>query len=223
MISTISLLLLLVLVLIIIIHGLVRLNTNYVYDLSKDRTCNFFEIYDVNTLIKKSPACSNKIHIDDFLPENVKIKIFPEKGWGLVSQVALNKNDIIYKSLLRRFPDDGSAIEVTSKELGEKKIDKDIHCGHIEKKYDLFSYFDCFLNHDNNPSAYHDDELIIDNGNIYLVLRATKPINIGEELTINYFYTNEYIYYISAYISYISKNIQSTFSSLKHHSGELNS
>jgi hypothetical protein len=188
-------------------HSVVILNTNYVYDLLTNRTFNYFEIYNVGALSQKIPECSNTIHIDDFLPEHIKLMNFPDKGWGLISQIPIEKNTIIYKSLLERFPNNGSAIEIISKDLGIKKIDKNVHCGDIEKIYDIFSYYDCFLNHDNNPSAYHDDELTIENGNIYIVLRAAKTINVGEELTINYFYINKYKYYIRSYISYMLKYI----------------
>lgn len=191
--------------LLIIIHSLVILNTNYVYDLSENRTCNFFEIYDVNVLIKNLPVCSNKILIDNFLPDTIKIKNFPDKGWGLVSQRSFLKNDIIYKTQLVRFPTND--IEIISKDLGAKKIDKNIHCGDIGKKYDLFSYYDCFLNHKNEPSAYHDCDMLIEDGNIYIVLRAAKNINAGEEITINYLYLNLYIYHIRTYISYLVKYI----------------
>jgi hypothetical protein len=151
------------------------------------------------------PVSANTILIDDFLPETIKIKNFADKGWGLVSQRSFLKNDSIYKTQIVRFPSNG--IEIISNDLGIKIIDKDIHCGDIGRKYDLFSYYDCFLNHDNYPSAYHDDELTIENGNIYIVLRAARKINIGEELTINYMYLNLYIYYIRAYISYMIKYI----------------
>jgi hypothetical protein len=90
---------------------------------------------------------------------------------------------------VRRFPNE---IEVFSKEHGLKKIDKDVHLGDLDKKYNLFSYYNCFLNHADNPSAYHDTDLIIENGNIYVVLRASKNIEPGEELTINYLYRQNY-------------------------------
>jgi len=216
------LIVILILVLILITHSLVVLNTNYVYDLMANRTCNYFEIYDVVALSQKSPECNNTIHIDEFLPVSIKIKNFPDKGWGLVSQIPIEKNTIIYKSLLARFPSNGSTIEIISKDLGIKKIDKDVHCGDIEKIYDIFSYYDCLLNHDDNPSAYHDDELIIDNGNIYIVLKAAKTINVGEELTINYFYINKYVFYMRSYISYVSKIAKSTLA-INKSPGTLNS
>lgn len=175
--------------------------TNYVYDLSENRTFNYFEIYDINDLLLKTKECSNKIQIDNFLPEHITIDKFPDKGWGLVTKIAYRKDDIIYKCLVERFPNND--IEVYSKEHGIKKIDKDVHLGDLDKKYNLFIYYDCFLNHDSNPSAYHDTNLMIDNGNIYVILRASKNIEAGEELTINYFYINKYVYYVRSYISYM--------------------
>jgi len=185
------------LVLILILFFTVE-KRNYVYDLS-DRSFNYFEIYDINDLLLKIKESSNKIQIDNFLPEHIKIDNFSDKGWGLVTKIPFRKDDIIYKCPVRRFPN--KDIEVFSKEHGIKKIDKDVHLGDLDKKYNLFSYYNCFLNHDNNPSAYHDVNLIIENGNIYVVLRASKNIEAGEELTINYFYINEYVYYARSFIT----------------------
>jgi hypothetical protein len=178
---------------------------NYVYDLSQNRSFNYFEIYSVNDLLLKTEESSSKIQIEDFLPAHIRIDTFPDKGWGLVTKIACRKNDVIYRALVRRFPNE---IEVFSKEHGVKKIDKDVHLGDLDKKYNLFSYYNCFLNHSDNPSAYHDTDLMIENGNIYVVLRASKNIEPGEELTINYFYINEYVYYARSYMNFILKQFQ---------------
>jgi len=185
----------------LLLHILLLRNTKFVYNLSENRTCNYFEIYNIKEFIQEIRISSNKILIDDFLPENIEIKNFPDKGWGLVSKVIFKKDDIIYKCPLARFPEDG--IEFISKDHGIKKINKNIHCGDIQKKYNLFSYFDCLLNHANNSNAYHDTLLLIDSGKIYVVLRALDTIHQGDEITINYLYLNEYIYYFCSFLQYI--------------------
>ena len=185
----------------LLLHILLLRNTKLVYNLSENRSCNYFEIYNIKEFIQGIHISSNKILIDDFLPENIEIKNFPDKGWGLVSKVIVKKDDIIYKSPLARFPEDG--IEFISKDHGIKKINKKIHCSDLEKKYKLFTYFDCLLNHDNNPSAYHDTSLLIDSGKIYVILRALDTIHPGNEITIDYYYLNEYIYYFRSFLQYI--------------------
>ena len=177
--------------------------TDYVHDLSRTRKCNYFEIYDIVSICKTIPICSNEIHIDKYLPESIGISVFAEKGWGLVSKIACKKDDILYKSLVRRFPTDGSGIKLISKEHGEKQIEKNIHCGYIERQHDLFSHFDCLLNHSDNPNAYHDINLWIENNNVYVVLKAARDITAGEEITINYMYLFKYVYYVQSYTHYL--------------------
>lgn len=197
---------LMILVSISIIHLYNLKKTNYVYDLSFNRKCNFFEIYDIDNLKKFLKKCPNEIIIDDYLPKWINIMIFPEKGWGLVTKKPFKKNEIIYKVPILLYPEGG--IDVLSKRFGRKKITKEIHCDDIGKKYGIFSYYDAFLNHSNNPSAYHDILLIIENKKIFIVLKAYKDISIDTELTINYLYLNKYIYLIKSYINLVSKNFK---------------
>jgi hypothetical protein len=72
---------------------------NYVYDLSQNRSFNYFEIYSAKDLLLKTAECSSKIQIDDFLPAHIRIDTFPDKGWGLVTKVAFRKNDVIYREV----------------------------------------------------------------------------------------------------------------------------
>ena len=177
--------------------------TDYVYDLSGTRKCNYFEIYDIDSICKTIPISLNEIDIDEYLPESIGISVFKDKGWGLVSKISFKKDDIIYKCLIRRFPTDGSSIKLISKEHGVKQIEKDIHCGDMEQQHNLFAYFDCLLNNSHNPNAYHDINLWIENGNVYVVLKAARDITAGEEITINYIYLLKYIYYFKSYIHYM--------------------
>jgi hypothetical protein len=196
-----------VIIAVISFHMFLKSKTDYVHDLSGIRKCNYFEIYDIDSIWKMIPISPNEIQLDEYLPESIGISVFKDKGWGLVSKIAFKKDDIIYKSLIRRFPTDGSKIKLISKEHGEKQIEKDIHCGEIERQYDLFTHFDCLLNNSNNPNAYHDVNFWIEDGNAYEVLKAARDITAGEELTINYIYLSEYVIYIQSYISYIYDHI----------------
>jgi len=185
----------------IIVHLFIIYKTNYVYDLTCNRTCNYFEIYNIDDLCNKISVCPIKIQIDDYLPECIKIDVFQDKGWGLVSKKTFKNGDIIYKSLIGRFPEVDS-ITLISKEHGIKNIEKDIHCGEITRKHDLFTYYDCLLNHSNEPNAQHENNLLVDNGSIYVVLKANRDISVGEELTINYIYLQKYVYYMNSYIEH---------------------
>ena len=197
---------LMILISLSIIHLYILKQTNYVYDLSLNRKCNYFEIYDIDNLKKSLKKCPNEIIIDDYLPKWINIMTFPKKGWGLVTKKPFKKNEIIYKVPILLYPEGG--IEVISKTLGRKKITKEIHCGDMEQIYGLFSCYDIFLNHSDNPSAYHDILLIIENKNIFIVLKAYKNIPIDTELTINYLYLNKYIYLIQSYISLVLRNFK---------------
>lgn len=188
-----------------IIHLYILKQTNYVYDLSHNRKCNYFEIYDIYNLKKLIKKCPNKLIIDDYLPEWINIETFPKKGWGLVSKKSFKKNEIIYKVPILLYPDEG--IEVISKTLGRKKIIKEVHCGDMEQTYGLFSCYDIFLNHSDSPTAYHDILLLIENNNLFIVLKAHKNIPANTELTINYLYLNKYIYLTQSYISLLSRNL----------------
>lgn len=212
---TIILSIIITITIIISIHIFLKSKTDYVYDLTRNRKCNYFEIYDIESIYKTIPICSNEIDIDKYLPESIGISIFKDKGWGLISKIACKKDDIIYKSPVARFPSDGSKINFISKEHGVKQIEKDIHCGDMEREYGLFCYFDCLLNHNNNPNAYYDINLLIEDGNIYVVLKAMRDIAAGEEITINYIYLDKYMYYFKSYISYIYNYISNAYSIIK--------
>jgi hypothetical protein len=196
-----------VIIAVISVHMCLKSKADYVHDLTRNRKCNYFEIYDIDAICKTIPECSNEVHIDKYLPESIGISVFKEKGWGLVSKIACKKDDILYKSLVGRFPTDGSGIKLISKEHGVKQIEKDIHCGDIERQHDIFSYFDCLLNHSDAANAYHDINLWIENGSVYVVLKAKRDIPAGEEITINYIYLFKYVYYFQSYIHYIYDHI----------------
>ena len=195
---------LIILFLILLIIYIIK-NTNYVYDLSIDRTFNYFEIYNIEKIKKQLPIYPNVSIIDNYLPEHIIISNFQDKGWGLLTNKSFTKDEIIYNAPIYIFPNNG--IKITSKQLGVKNIEKDIHCGDIAKKHNLFSSYDCFLNHSDNPNAYHSNLFFIKNNAVYVVLKASRNIHLGDELTIDYIYLNKYIYYINSYITYLTSTI----------------
>jgi len=204
MVLLVTLIIILIILVNIVVYTLVFKNIDYVYDLSHNRTCNLFELDNIDKLRQLIPICPNKMHIDNYLPEWIDIRIFPDKGWGLITKKAFKKDDIIYMVPILEYPNGG--IEIISKTLGVKKIEKEIHCGEMEQLYNLFCCYDCFLNHNYNSSTYHDNLLTIKDGNIHVVLRASRNIDVGTELTINYMYLNEYVYYISSYVNCVYKH-----------------
>jgi hypothetical protein len=189
-------------VILIIFIFFIIIKTDYVYDLSHNRKCNYFEIYDINKLLSYISVSSNKIMIDEYLPEWIEIKTFPKKGWGLVSKKSFKKGEVIYEVPVLIYPEEG--VEIISKKYGNKILDKNDHFGDLEQKYNLFSYYDCLLNHDDEPNAYHDTSILIKDKKVYFILKAFRDIAIGDELTINYLYLDEYVYYIASFVDYIS-------------------
>ena len=129
----------------IIIKMCILAKTEFVHDLSINRKFTIFEIYNINKFKNHISTYNSVIHIDDTLPENISIHKFPVKGWGLISNKSFKKNEIIYKAEILKYPEKG--ILVKSKLHGVKRINKEIHCGDLSKKYNLLSVYDCFLNH----------------------------------------------------------------------------
>ena len=75
-------------VIILILIFFILKNRKYVYDLSDNRLCNYFEIYDIKTFMELIPYSKNKILIDQYLPKHIQIHEIPKKGWGLVTTKA---------------------------------------------------------------------------------------------------------------------------------------
>ena len=194
------------LIFLLYIYFLLR-NINYIYDLSKNIRCNIFQIYNLNLIINLLPTASNKIFIDKILPNGIQINNFPQKGWGLIIKKDFKKNEIIYNCPIEKFPN--GEIVIISKTFGEKKIDKNIHLGELERRYNIICHYDCFLNHDNLPTAYHDISILISDNKAYITLKATKDIKSGSELTIDYKKLNISYIYLKSFISLIKDTNQS--------------
>jgi hypothetical protein len=175
---------------------------DYIYDLSISRKFNYLDIHDIDHFIRNIPECPNNINIDTYLPKSVSIKIFPEKGWGIVANKDFKKDDIIYICPISRYP---GTITIISKEHGTKKIDKDIHMGDMAKKFDLFCYYDSLLNHSYNSNSYHDIQLFTHKNQLFTILIASTTIDKGDEITINYLELIEAVYLLKSYLQAIFK------------------
>ena len=185
-----------IIIVISIIYILSLIKRDYIYDLSISRKFNYFDIHDIDKFIKTIPECSNNINIDSYLPESVSIKTFPEKGWGLIANRDFKKDDIIYICPISRYPD--GIITITS-EHGNKEICKDIHMGDMAKRFDLFCYYDCLLNHSYNSNSAHDIELFTYKNQLFTILIASRTIDKGDEITINYLELSEPVYLLKSF------------------------
>ena len=121
--------------------------------------------------------------MNKLLPKHVEFEIYDKKGWGLKTKKSFKKDDIIYEYPMEKIPN--GKIKVISN-IGEKYINPDIHFCEITKLYDIFSYWDVFINHDNNPNAYYKSKIIIKNRQLFGKLYALKDISENEELLIDY-------------------------------------
>ena len=174
---------------------------DYIYDLSISRKFNYLDIHDIDHFIRNIPECPNSINIDSYLPESVYIKTFPEKGWGIVANRDFKKSDIIYICPISRCPD--GIITITSKEHGNKEIDKDNHMGDMAKRFDLFCYYDCLLNHSYNSNSAHDIQLFTYKNQVFTILIASTAIDKGDEITINYLELSEPVYLLKSFFQLI--------------------
>ena len=181
--------------LISIIYIISLIKRDYIYDLSISRKFNYLDIHDIDHFIRNIPECPNSINIDTYLPKSVSIKNFSEKGWGIVANKDFKKGDIIYICPISRYP---GTITITS-EHGIKKIDKDIHMGDMAKKFDLFCYYDCLLNHSYNSNSVHDIELFTYKNQLFTILIASTSIDKGDEITINYLELIEPVYLLKSF------------------------
>jgi hypothetical protein len=158
-------------------------------------------------LIKQIKTCPNIIHIDSYLPDNISIESFENKGWGLVTNKKIKKNDIVYICPINIFPDnifpDNNEIKFVSKKLGDKILNKNIHLFNLTRELGIFPYYDTMLNHDNNSNAFHDVDLLIYKNNVFITLIASKDIEPGEEITINYLYECDNLYLIRSFLYFI--------------------
>ena len=145
--------------------------------------------YDYFNIYKITNVCPNLIYIDEYLRDTISIKEIEGKGWGLVSNNKIIKNDIIYICPISIFPD--GIIKIVSK-CGEKTIDKNIHMCKLERELNIFPYFDVLLNNSNDANAYHDVQALMYKNITFFTLIASKNIEPGEEITINYLYLITY-------------------------------
>lgn len=162
-------------------------------DLNNDCCEIFLKIKNVEEIIQQLPFHGKNLDLDKVIPKEINIEFYKNKGWGIKTNVDLKKNDIIYKYPITRFPVDYK-IKATC-HLGEKFIERDIHLDYFSDKFNVFSSWHSFINHENDYNCYYDNKYEIKNKKVYGILRAYKDIKNGEELNIDY--KNEYYIYSS--------------------------
>ena len=156
-------------------------NKKYI-TLDKDIEINYFQIKN-DDFLDNLKTCKNTIYIDKLLPDHIMIDIYDKKGWGLKTTKAIKKGDIIYEYPIEK--NASGKIKIISN-IGEKYIEPDIHYCETTKFYNLFSYWDVFINHDDNPNAYYEPKVIIKNKQLLGRIYASKDISKNDELLINY-------------------------------------
>jgi SET domain-containing protein len=125
----------------------------------------------------------NVLHIDHILPAHIEIDIYEIKGWGIKTTKPIKSGEIIYEFPICKLPE--HSVRVMSV-FGERIIDPDIHLSKFARKYGIFAYWDCFLNHSYEPNAIHDFKFKIKNGRMHSTLIALKDIESGSEILIDY-------------------------------------
>lgn len=151
-------------------------------DLNKDIEINFLHIKNFHFL-DKLQYCNNTIEIDKMLPNHIKLAVFKNKGWGLKTTKNIKKNELVYEYPIDRLS--SNKIKVISK-IGTKYIIPEVHLSEIEKKYNIFPYWDCFINHDEESNVFYNYKVIIKNKRLYSRLYALRDIQANEEILINY-------------------------------------
>jgi hypothetical protein len=152
----------------------------------KSPLVNFLAIADLDAVIATLPIADPLIDIESLIPDTIRIASFADKGWGLVANRMVHRGELIYECPLARFP--SSDLVIRSAQLGDKKIDKEVHLSEICKEHDIFCYYDCLLNHSSESNASHDVRLAFRPKGVFIRLIATTDIQPGDEITIHYFY-----------------------------------
>lgn len=165
---------------IILINKLNKINKINI-SLDKDCEINFISFKNVDFL-KNLKTCDKTIYIDKLMPKHINLDLYEKKGWGLKTLKNIKKGEIIYDYPIEK---SRKNIYIISR-IGEKYIDPEIHYSDITKLYNIFSYWDVFINHDDKPNAYYKDKIIIKNKKMYCRLYALRNISKNEELLIDY-------------------------------------
>jgi hypothetical protein len=175
-------------------------NKTYI-TLDKDIEINYFKIKN-DDFLDNLKTCKNTIYIDKLLPEHIILDIYDKKGWGLKTTKAIKKGDIIYEYPIEK--NSNEKIKIISN-IGEKYINPDIHFCEITKFYNLFSYWDVFINHDGNPNAYYEPKVIIKNKQLLGRLYALKDISKNEELLIDYNKIKKFDWFFQSLIDLLTR------------------
>jgi len=133
---------------------------------------NTFEINKLN---------SNLIGIKSIVPDFLEIKN-GTYGLGIFTKKSFKKGEIVYSTNCLVIPYDELNEEMKIRtNVGEFTISKYIHC------CDDFLYgWDCFLNHNCNSNIKDLDDNVKDGQILFYSKIATRDIEEGDELLINY-------------------------------------
>ena len=147
---------------------------------------NLLKIKNTNEIIDKSTINDKIIDLRNIMPDNIGIRYYKNKGWGVYTMKDIKKNSIIYMCpyIFIEKPFDTKIIS----SIGEKYLDTSIIGNYkINNKY-LFTLWDSFINHSFKPNSYYKYKEYYNDLKVYSILYANKNIKKNEELTINYIY-----------------------------------
>lgn len=178
------LLFLLILVICFVLHliYLFKQNERYINLDVNDSVLALF-ISNKIELTKKLEMFPSKIDVKNILPSNIDISYDTIKECGLYSKKKYKKGDIVYRFSLYRLPDEDIVI---STPFGDRTIRSEIHTSEICNYYGIFTGFDCFINHSNDPNVDYDAFVYIENRKVFVNVYALCDIQIGDELLIDY-------------------------------------
>ena len=147
---------------------------------------NILEVKNIEHLVNSIPTIPKQIDIEEHIPSHLFVDFIQSKGWCLKTNKKINKGEIISNAPISFFSKTYSTS--VSSNIGEKNVYPDIHSGFSISNKDVFAYWDAFINHDNDSNATYSPYINMIDGKYYFSLSASKTINKGEEITINYFY-----------------------------------
>jgi len=123
------------------------------------------------------------IYIDRYTPEFIDFRFYEGKGVGMITTRDIRHGEVIYEFPICKIPE-GDVNIITG--VGHINFVPTKHLSHFGVKHNIFPYWDCLLNHDDNPNALHDYKFESKHGRFFGKLYATRDINYGEEILINY-------------------------------------
>lgn len=175
----------LLIVLLLIVKFLYKFRRTTINDANRNQI-NILEVKNIEHIVNSIPTIPEHIDIEKLIPSHLFVDFIQSKGWCLKTNRKINKGEIISNAPISFFSKTYST-SVSSK-IGKKNVYPDIHSGFSISNKDVFAYWDAFINHDNDSNATYSPYINMIDGKYYFSLSASKTINKGEEITINYFY-----------------------------------